>query len=391
MEFYDPYDAEVSRDPYPVYARLRETAPVYRSEKFDFWALSRHADVSMVMRDGERFSSANGNNIEATSWGPNAYKYASIIAMDPPMHSRVRGGVARHFVSRRMKSLERFTRDTAASLLDSLLDKGEFEFVTEFAQPLPVEVLSELIGIPAADRPRMRHLAFVTTQREMGAADPSAAAIMATLELMSYFGDLVADRRKQRRDDLVSHLLDDVDEQGHLADEEIVAFLHLLISAAIDTVFQLLGNAWYWAWRNPEQRAAALGGEVTGWIEETLRYDTPNQFAARTALTDIELHGVVIPEQARILLLPGAANRDPAVFPDPERYDLSRDTSRQVTFGHGRHLCLGVHLARLEAKVAIEEIVARVRDYEIDEAGIELVPAAVARGFLALPTTTVRR
>jgi cytochrome P450 len=208
---------------------------------------------------------------------------------------------------------------------------------------------------------------------------------------MAYFGDLVADRRKQRRDDLVSHLLDDVDEQGHLSDEEIVAFLHLLISAAIDTVFQLLGNAWYWAWRNPEQRAEALGGEVTGWIEETLRYDTPNQFAARTALTDIELHGVVIPEQARILLLPGAANRDPAVFPDPERYDLSRDTSRQVTFGHGRHLCLGVHLARLEARVAMEEIVARVRDYEIDEAGIELVPAAVARGFLALPTTTVRR
>lgn len=383
---YNPYDPAVHADPYPVYARLRREAPVYRNDELDFWALSRHADVAAGYLDEARLSNVNGNTIEPASWGPNAWRYASVLGMDAPRHTRVRMPVYRA-VNKRLNGLEPAVRALVRDRLDAVLQAGSFDFVTDFAATFPVDVMSLLIGIPSADRELVRRLAEAVVAREEGSHDVPIIALEATLELMEYYGEMVAQRRKDRGTDLVSLVLDDIDAGAGITDVELVAFLNLLTAAANDTIIQLLGQAWYWAHRHPSQHELALGGEIGGWVEETLRFDNPNQFAARTAVDDIELHDTVIPAGGRVLLLMGSANRDEAVFPSADEYDLRRDTTKKVSFGNGRHFCLGARLTRLEARVALEELAARVADYDVDESGAELVVMAEARGFAALPTT----
>jgi cytochrome P450 len=383
---YNPYDPAVHADPYPVYARLRDEAPVYRNDDLDFWALSRHADVAAAYLDVSRFSNVNGNTIEPASWGPNAWRYASVLGMDPPRHTRVRVPVYRA-INQRLRGLEPAVRELVRARLDAALTSDTFDFVNDFAATFPVDVMSLVIGFPVEDRDLIRRFADAVVAREEGSHDVPIVALEATLELMDYCGELVARRRKERGDDLVSRVLDDVDGGAGITDEELVAFLNLLVAAANDTIIQLLGQAWFWASRHPRQREIAFSGEIGGWIEETLRFDNPNQFAARTAVTDIELHGTVIPADGRVLLLTGSANRDPSVFADADEYDLRRNTSDKVSFGNGRHFCLGARLTRLEARVALEELVARVADYDVDESGARMVVMAEARGFAALPTT----
>lgn len=386
---YDPYGEQVCDDPYPIYARMRAEAPVYRNEKRDFWALSRHADISAAFLDSTRFSNANGNSLEPASWGPNAYRWASVLAMDAPRHTRIRGALARFFNPRRPELLAPMVRARVGESLDRALARGHFDFVGEFAETFPIHVLSALIGIPDDDRPDMHALAANVVHRDEGAHDAPIAAIQATLRLMDYFTELVARRRRDgyAGDDLIGHLLREDGPGGAVADDEIVAFLNLLLAAGNDTVVQLLGNCWYWAWRHPDQREMAFRGEISGWIEETLRFDTPNQFAARTAMTDIALHGTVIPAGGRVLLLPGSANRDPAAIDDPDRFDIRRNTYAKRTFGVGRHFCLGAGLARMQATIALTELTRRIADYDIDPAETVRVPSAEARGFVSLPTT----
>ncbi|CAM3747330.1 cytochrome P450 [Kibdelosporangium persicum] len=386
---YDPYDENVRADPYPVYARLRAAAPVYHNSQLDFWAVSRHADVTAFLLDGDRFSNANGNSIEPASWGPNAYKYASVLAMDPPMHTRVRSAVTTFFGSRRIASLEPAVGRMVRDLLDEVPDR--FDFVADFVDRFPMRVLCLLIGVPENDHGLIQELADKVVERENGTHDAPIAAIEATLALMEYFGGLIEIRGRAPADDLVSHLLAISGPGQKVSPEEIVGFLNLLTAAGNDTVIQLLGNAWYWAWRHPSQRELAFAGNISGWVEETLRFDTPNQFAARMAVVDIERHGVVIPAGAKVLMLPGSANRDPDVFADPDRYDVTRLSPAKVTFGTGRHRCLGVRLARLQARVALRELVSRFSDYDIDTSGLRRVAAAEARGFLHLPTAVTRR
>ncbi len=386
---YDPYGEQAYDDPYPIYARLRAEAPVYRNEERDFWALSRHADITAAFLDSARFSNANGNSLEPASWGPNAYRWASVLAMDAPRHTRIRGALARFFGPRRPGLLARMVRARVDESLDRVLARGHFDFVGEFAETFPIHVLTALIGVPQDDLADLHALAAKVVHRDEGAHDAPIAAIEATLRSVDYFTELVARRRRDgyAGDDLIGHLLHEDGPGGAVADEEIVAFLNLLLAAGNDTVVQLLGNCWYWAWRHPDQRELACRGKISGWIEETLRFDTPNQFAARTATTDIVLHGTTIPAGGRVLLLPGSANRDPAVIEHPDRFDIRRNTSAKRTFGVGRHFCLGAGLARMQATIALTELTRRIADYDIDPAGTVRVPSAEARGFLTLPTT----
>ncbi|HZQ87120.1 MAG TPA: cytochrome P450, partial [Acidimicrobiales bacterium] len=213
------------------------------------------------------------------------------------------------------------------------------------------------------------------------------------LALAGYFTDLVTDRRTAPRDDLVSALTQTELDGDRLDDEEIVAFLFLMVVAGNETTTKLLGNAWYWAWRNPDQRAKPFAdpSRIDAWIEETLRYDTSSQVLARLATTDVEVEGGTIPAQSRVLLVIGSANRDEAVFPDADRYDLDRDTSALVSFGVARHFCLGASLARLEARIVLNELVARVKRYDVDPDGVRRVHSVSVRGLAHLPTTVVRR
>ncbi|HEX6469764.1 MAG TPA: cytochrome P450 [Streptosporangiaceae bacterium] len=388
---FDPYDHEVHRDPYPIYAWLRDEHPVYRNEELDFWALSRHADVAAALRDPARFSSSYGVMIEPSSWGPAAARHMSFVAMDPPRHTRLRGLVSRGFTPRRVAGLEPRIREIARRHLDAALQRGRPDLMADVAAKVPMDVISELAGVPMADRDRIRELGNRSAARPAGATDIPRESAEAFLQMAAYYTDLIAGRRRAPRDDLASALLAVAAEDGELTGDDIVTFLTLLVGAGNETTRYLLGNAWYWAWRHPDQRAAAYAGNIGGWIEETLRYDGVAQYVARRLTEDIELHGVTIRRGARMVLLTSAANRDPRAFPDPDRYDVGRNASAMIGFSTGPHFCLGAALARLEARVVLEEFVARVADYDIDEDAAVRSHGANTRGFAALPATVKRR
>jgi hypothetical protein len=312
--------------------------------------------------------------------------------MDPPRHTAMRGLISRGFTPRRVAALEPRIREIAGRYVDEAVDRGSFDFMTGLAAALPLDVISELIGVAEADRGQVRRLVDQMLHREEGMRDIPPAAVEAGMSITGYFLSLIAERRRAPAQDLISALVDAGTVGAPLTDGELVAFLFLLVGAGIETTTHLLGSAWYWAWRNPAQRAAAFGGNIAGWIEETLRYDSPAQVVARLAARDLDLHGGRVPAGAQVLLLPGSANRDDRVFPDPDRYDLGRDTRKLISFGSGRHFCLGAPLGRLEARVALEQLVARVRpDYEIDPAGVSRVHSVNVRGFASLPTSVTPR
>jgi cytochrome P450 len=390
---YDPYDYAVHEDPYPFYTRLRDEAPLYYNADHDFWALSRHADVVAAFRDVQRFSSSYGVSLDPEVWGPQADRTTSFLAMDPPRHTRMRALVSRGFTPRRVAELEPHIRELTVRHLGPAADKGTFDFVRDLAAKVPMDVISELVGVPEADREELRRLADLVLHREEGVFDMPPAGQEAALTLSAYYADMIADRRKKPLSDLTSALLDAEIDGDRLTDDEIAGFLFLLIIAGNETTTKLLGSAWYWAWRNPDQRAVPFGDpqRVPDWVEETLRYDTSTQMLARLARAEIPMHGGAIPAGGRVLLLVGSANRDPRVFPEADDYRIGRDTSEIASFGFGRHFCLGASLARLESRVVLGELVAGVADYEIDAENATRVHSVNVRGFATLPTTVVLR
>ncbi|WP_278261973.1 cytochrome P450 [Nocardia sp. AG03] len=388
---FSPYDFDVHADPYPYYARLRTEAPVYRNEADDFWALSRHADVRAALRDSERFSSANGLRMEPAFWGPQAEKLFSFVAMDPPKHTRMRELVVRAFTQRRVQALEPRLREIARRILAPALAKGSFDLMADLAGPFPTEVISELVGVPESDRDLVRKLGMEIMYTDAESTDLRPEAMAAIGALVGYYTELTIARARQRTDDLLSGLLDAADGDDRLSPEEIVGVLILLVGAGIETVMLTLGNAWAAAAAHPDQRRAAFDGRVDDWIAEAMRYDPATQSQLRTTTAPLELHGVEIPAGARILLLTGSAHRDESVFADPDTFDLDRDTGASLAFGSGRHHCLGANLAQLELRVALEEIVAAVADYEVDTEAAVRIHSSNNRGFAALPTTVTLR
>jgi cytochrome P450 len=384
---YSPFDYAVHEDPYPFYERLREEAPVYRNDELGFWALSRHADVAAAFRDHATFSSSHGVSLEPSAWGPHAHRTMSFLALDPPRHTRMRALVSKGFTPRRVKEMADGIRELTLRHLEPALEKGEFDFVADFAGLLPMDVISEMMGVPEADRVEVRRLADTVVHREEGLNDVPPAGMDAALTLVGYYQDMVAERRRTPSGDLTSALLDAEIDGDRLDDTEIIAFLFLMVVAGNETTTKLLANALYWGARNPAQVAKPLRdpARVDDWVEETLRYDTSSQMLARKVVQDVELHGQRVPEGDRVLLLVGSANRDPRVFDEADTYDLDRDTSQLVSFGGGRHFCLGANLARLEARIALTEFVRNVASYEVDFAKAERVHSVNVRGFAALP------
>jgi cytochrome P450 len=244
-----------------------------------------------------------------------------------------------------------------------------------------------MIGVPDADRASLRTWADLLVHREEGVRSLPATAAQSALQMLHYFTEMIADRKKRPRDDLTCALLAAEIDGDRLSDREIIGFLFLMVVAGNETTTKLLGNALYWLWRNPSERERLRADPtlVPRWVEETLRYDNSTQALARLVAQDIELHGQKLREGDRVVLLLGAGNRDERVFPDPDRYDLLRDTSASLAFGQGVHFCLGASLARLEGRVALEEVWKRIPHYEIDPAGLVRVHSVNVRGFAAVP------
>lgn len=389
----DPYSYAFHEDPYPTYAALRESAPVYENPDLGFFALSRHADVVAAFRDDARFSNADGVSLDPSATGPQAAKVMSFLAMDEPRHGRMRRLVSRGFTPRRVAALEPRVRAITDAHLAPALERGSFDFIEDVGGMVPMDVVSELLGVPDADRSELRRLADVVVHREDGVFDVPPAAATASIDLAVYYLGLIAARRRDPRDDLTSALLEVEIDGERLTDEELGAFLFLMVVAGNETTTKLLGHCWYWGWRHPDQLAKPLADRraVARWVEETLRYDASTQVLARTTATEVALAAGTIPAAARVLLLIGSANRDPLVFDEPDRYDLDRDTTDSLSFGSGRHFCLGASLARLEARVVLEQLLAKVASYDVDEAGARRVHSVNVRGFAHLPTSVKLR
>lgn len=396
---FDPYDYALQDDPYPTYRRLRDEEPLHHNEEHDFWVLSRHADVHRALRTDGTFSSAMGVSLDESAWSPYAHQTMSFLAMDPPRQTRLRKLVSRGFTPARVAALEGQIQRITDTHLDATAGYTEFDWVTEVAGKVPMDVISEMFGVPEGDRDEVRRLADLLVHREPGLRDVPQAGIEAAMTLFGYYADLLAERRRHPGDDLTSALLDAEVEGDRMTDQEILAFVFLMVVAGNETTTKLLGNAMYHLGGHPAQRDevfAHTGDDalVDRWVEETLRHDTSTQLLARLLTDDLSLHGVTAPAGAKLLLCLGSANHDDRVFTAPETFDLHRDEAqlRQIlSFGGGRHFCLGASLARLEARVVLRELVRRYRSVEADRVRAVRFYSANVRGFARLPVSVVAR
>lgn len=388
----DPYDYDFHEDPYPYYRRLRDDAPLYHNEELGFWALSRHRDVLAGFRNSTTLSNKFGVSLDPASRGPHASKTMSFLAMDDPSHLRLRTLVSKGFTPRRIRELEPRVTEIAVQHLEVMMEKAAggatVDYVDEFAGKLPMDVISELMGVPQPDRDQVRAWADGVMHREEGVTDVPPEAIEASLNLIVYYQEMVAQRRECRTDDLTSALLEAEIDGDRLTDDEVLGFMFLMVIAGNETTTKLLANAAFWGHRNPDQLAPVYAdlSRIPMWVEETLRYDTSSQILARTVQGDLSLYDTTIPDGAVVLLLPGSAHRDERVFDNPDDFVIGREIgSRLMSFGSGAHFCLGAHLARMEARVALTELFTRIRGFDVDEDNAVRVHSSNVRGFATLP------
>lgn len=382
---YDPYAYAIHEDPYPTYRRLRAEAPAYWNERLGFWALSRFDDVQTGLHDWETYSSTGGPALEQSSGSTPPM----IISMDPPRQAKLRRLVSKVFTPRRVAMMEPDVRALAASYLRPLVERGACDIVQEFAAKLPMDVVSAMLGVPEADRDMLRGWSDALLHREENQRDIPEAGRMGAANLARYFMTDIAQRRRQPGAGMISDLIAAEVDGERLDDLEIMGFCFLLVIAGNETTTKMLGNAITLLHRHPEQRAAIVGDPslIPGAVEEVLRYDNSTQMIARSLAKDVTLHGCRLEAGRKVLLLIGAGNRDERVFERPDDFDIQRRPEQQLHFGHGIHVCLGASLARLEGRVALEEVHARMRDYVVDEAGLERVHSANVRGFSRVPIT----
>ena len=384
----NPFSHEFHEDPYPVYRWLRDHDPVYRHP--DGWyAWSRHEDVLWGSQQPTLLSSAEGTTLEQidTSVIP-----PMIIFMDPPRHDRQRRLVSRAFTPRAINELEPFVRDLAGRFLDRLAEQGGGDFVEDFSALLPSNVIMELIGVPEADRDRLRTVIDATLERTEEPPYIPEHAFVAMVEMHEYWAGLLAEKRARPDDRMLSRLLEAevVGDDGvatRLTDDEVLGFCQLIGSAGTETVTKLLANAVVLFQRNPDQWRAVLADRSTipGAVEETLRYWAPSQYQGRFSHLDSEWHGVTIPAGQPVFLVTGAANRDEREYTDPDVFDIDREIGLSIGLGHGIHSCLGAALARLESRMAIEEWARCFPVYEVDEARCERVNMSNVAGYSKVP------
>lgn len=372
---YDVFDPAFHQDPFPVYARLRDEFPVYRDEQYGFFALSRFADVFAAATDAATFSSYA---VESEALLPQ------LNFLDGIRHRDMRALVSRGFTPRRVAELEPLVAKVVDDLLNGIEANGGGDLVTDLGAPLASRVVGALIGIPDERVEEFRHWTEeLTTLGQTGEIDRLQQVATAIYAL---FGDLLAERRAQPTDDLMSALIAASIDGTQLIEDEILGFCFLLVSGGNDTTMHLVATGAVHLAENPDVRARLVSepARLPDAIEEMLRLDPPAQLHARTTTRAVELHSVTIPADSRVMLLWGAANRDEREFPDPDRFDIDRASTRHLGFGVGPHFCLGASLARLEARAAFAELLRRAPDFALVEPPLRL-QSPWARGFVSVP------
>jgi len=392
--YYDPYDFAIDADPHPVWRRMRDEAPLYRNDAHEFWAVSRYEDVMTGLADWKTYSSARGTLLELIRYDVQ-FPPGTILFEDPPIHDAHRALLARLFTPRRIAEIEPRVRAFCTRSLDPLVGSGHLDFIADLASQMPMRVIGMLLGIPEEDQEELRDAIDAGMSLER-AGDPAASADRqgegGPVDQTERFAKYVEWRRTHPSDDLMTELLNArlVDEHGDertLRDDEVLGYIALLAGAGNETTTRLIGWTAYLLDRFPDQRRllAADRGLVPNAIEEILRYEAPSPVQARYVTRDVELYGTRLAEGSTLLLLNGSANRDERKFEDADRFDVRRRDVHHLSFGHGIHFCLGASLARLEGCVALEEILARWTDWEIDHEEAEMARTSTVRGWKRLP------
>jgi cytochrome P450 len=389
--YYDPYDFDIDTDPYPIWRRLREERPLYYNERYDFYALSRFDAVETCSRDWKTYSSARGTLIELikADW---EVPPGLIIFEDPPDHDLHRGLLSRVFTPRRIAAIEPKIREFCARSLDPLVGSGGFDFVADLGQQMPMMTIGMLLGIPEEDQQAVRLQMDGGLRLEDGEM-PEARTLDG--DEMALFADYIDWRREHPSDDLMTELLnaeyEDVDGvRKHLTKEQVLGYIGLLASAGNETTNRLIAWTGKVLAEHPDQRREVLEDRdlIPNTIEEVLRYEPPSPIQARYVTEDVEHHGEAVPEGSTLVLLTASANRDDRRFDDPDRFDIHRTIEHHLTFGHGIHFCLGAALARMEGQVALDEVLNRFPEWEVDWDHAVQARTSTVRGWEALPVVT---
>ena len=393
---FDPFSEEFFNDPFDLYRRMREEAPVYYDEEQDFYALTRHEDVAAALKDHETYSSTRGCDLAMVKSGEVPQK--SIIFMDPPDHRLLRSLVNKAFTPRAIQS----QKETVIELIDRYLgavNPDRFDVVQDFSAPFPVEVITKMAGVPEEYRQQVRHWIDTSLSREPGQFEYSEANMKANVDTAMFYYNLIQERRKDPQDDMISRLIaaEIPDEDGRvrrLDDIEITGFATLLGGAGAETVTKLVGTAVVTFARNPEQWQKLLDdrSKVPAAVEELLRYDGPVQYNVRYTLREARVHGVTIPAGKPVFLMMASAGRDPEAFTDADKFDIDRDRNeaQNLGLGYGIHSCLGAALARMESAIALEKLLDFMPRYEVDWDGLQRVHMQNVAGYKNVPVKVLR-
>jgi len=386
--YYDPFDVEIAADPYPTFARLRDEAPVYHNDRHDFWALSRYDDVEKALADWRTFSSARGDILEVIK--ANVPLPSGVVLFeDPPLHTMHRGLMSRVFTPRKMDALEHRVREFCRRCLDPLVGTDRLDFVADLGAEMPMRAIGMLLGIPDADQPAIRDRNDAYLRTKAGKPMRVDVDALVTGEMFAEFIDWRADHPS---DDLMTALLNAEfeDETGtvrRLTRAEVLTYTQVIAGAGNETTGRLIGWIGKVLGEHTDQRRELVHDRslVRNTIEELLRFEPTGPHVARCMAQDAEYYGQTIPRGSAVLLLVGSANRDERRYPDPDRFDIRRDLSQHLTFGYGLHYCLGAALARLEGRVALDEILNRFPDWEIDYDNAAMAPTSTVRGWQSMP------
>lgn len=380
---FDPYSHAVHDDPYPYYKALRDHDPAYYNEKYGFWILSRYADVQGALRDFKRFSNSEGVSLEAQMQAG----YPMVLSQDPPNHTRIRKIIQNILTPQNIEKLEPSIRALAIELLENPAKNRKIDILADFAVYLPMAVIARMIKIPATDEDKVRQWTDLLVSRKEGEFKVPHEAAVAYMELAGYFENLVAQHRDDAPDETLLSAIIEAEKSGQLSHDEVLGFLILLGVAGNETTTKLIGNMAYRLWQFKDQRQLLVDnpGLISQAVEETVRFDGSTQLLGRTAMEDIELYGKVIKKGQRVGLLMISANRDERKWKNPDIYDIQRKTMGHCGFGFGIHACVGAALARLETRVAFEEILKRMPQYEVDPSGLQRMHSPNVRGFTHIP------
>ena len=385
--YYDPYDVEINADPYPVYKRLREEAPLYYNEQYDFFAVSRYDDVERGLKDRDTFISGRGGILELikmeTKMPPGI-----VIFEDPPTHTIYRSLLSRMFTPRRVSALEPKIREYCATILDPLVGSERFDLIAEFGSQMPMRVIGMLMGIPEADQESIRQRSDAALRTEAGKPMEQTE----TIALGHMYADYIDWRMEHPSDDIMTELLnvefeDETGTRRKLTRDELLTYISVVTGAGNETTTRLIGWTGTLLAQHPEQRKAIVEDRslVNPAIEEILRVEPPGPHVARYVACDAEFQGQKVPEGSALLNLVGAANRDESRFTDGDSFDIRRPQQAHLTFGVGAHFCLGAALARLEGRVALDELLDRFPEWEVDMSGAKIAPTSTVRGWETLP------